>query len=72
MTQFDPTEWYHDRGTMRRVTPDVPTAICSTCGERYKTRADGSVKLHTRNRRNGEPIAAAYWCPGGMPAGATW
>jgi hypothetical protein len=69
MNAYDPAEYYHDGGTMRRVTPDVPTGICGVCGGRYKTRADGTVRMHTRARRPGE-LLATYWCDGGMPAGA--
>jgi hypothetical protein len=70
VTRYDPAEYYHDGGTMRRVSPEVPTGICGVCGERYKTRADGTVRMHSRARRDGEAIAAAYWCDGGLPAGA--
>lgn len=72
MTDYDPTEWYHDGGTMRRINLDVPTAICVECGERYKTRADGSVKMHTRLARDGESRGVWHWCVGGYPAVVRW
>jgi hypothetical protein len=71
MTDFDPAEYYHDGGTMRRITPDVPTGICGECGERYKTRPDGTVKMHTRPPAEGE-LRRTYWCRGGYPAHVRW
>ena len=70
MTRYDPAEYYHDGGTMRRISPDVPTGICEVCGGRYKTRPDGSVRMHTRAPREGELKGVWHWCDGGMPAGA--
>jgi hypothetical protein len=56
-------------GVCYPVTPDVPTGLCGVCGERFALRADGTVKMHLRERRPGELIGT-YWCDGGMPAGA--
>lgn len=71
MPGYDPAEWYHGHGgVMRRIDPDVPTAICGECGERFKTRRDGTVAMHTRAARDGEPASRWRWCEGGLPAGA--
>lgn len=66
----DGPELYHDGQVMRPVSPDVPTGLCDVCGERHKLRPDGTVVMHTRKRRPHELVTTAYWCDGGMPAGA--
>lgn len=71
MRQFDPADYYHGHGgVMHRITPDVPTAICEDCGERYRLRQDGTIVMHTRAARGGELDGVWHWCDGGMPAGA--
>jgi hypothetical protein len=63
-----PDGFYRKGCTIYPIRPDMPTVVCGECGDRFKARADGTPPMHSRAAREGEQIAAAYWCAGGVPA----
>lgn len=65
------SETYLVGGTLYPVTPEVPTAVCDTCGQRRKARRDGTPVMHTRQPRPGE-LAGVHWCQGGVPEHVRW